>query len=127
MEPSSESLSFPRERRLLTPGQFRHVQTSGRSVDLGVLVFRVARRPVSESGPSPSARLGLAVSRRAGNAVARNRIKRLVREAFRKRSGVLDGLDLVVSAREGAASRSQAEVERLFDELAGRLGSGGRG
>ncbi len=44
-------------------------------------------------------RLGITVTRRVGNAVRRNRIKRLVREWFRQRSHRLRGRDLVVIAR----------------------------
>jgi ribonuclease P protein component len=47
-------------------------------------------------------RLGLSVSRRHGNAVARNRIKRLLREAFRLNQHQLPaGLDLVVIPQQG--------------------------
>ena len=124
-EPAPESHAFPRDRRLLTPGEFRRVQVEGRSVDVGVLVFRAARRPLPESGSPPlPARLGLAVSRRAGNAVQRNRVKRLVREVFRKRAAAFTGLDLVASARPGASDRSLAEVEALFEELSRRLSPG---
>ena len=118
-EISPASHSFGRDRRLLTPGDFRRVQTSGRSLDLGPLVFRVARRDRAQ----PS-RLGLAVSRRAGNAVARNRIKRLVREAFRLRPSGLPGLDVVVTARPAAAAFAYEDVARLFDELERRLSPG---
>jgi ribonuclease P protein component len=124
-EPTPESQAFQRDRRLLTPGEFRRVQVEGRGVDVGVLVFRAARRPLPEPGGPPlPARLGLAVSRRAGNAVQRNRVKRLVREVFRKRAPSLAGLDLVASARPGASDRTLAEVEALFDELARRLAPG---
>lgn len=64
------------------------------------------------------ARLGLTVSRRVGNAVARNRVKRRVREWFRREQGRLSpGRDYVVIARPGAASLETgalwAELERM--------------
>ena len=51
----------------------------------------------------PHTRLGLSVSRRVGNAVLRNRWKRIIREAFRTQRDELPvGLDLVVRPRRGA-------------------------
>jgi ribonuclease P protein component len=68
-------------------------------------------------------RLGLAVAARAvGNAVARNRIRRLVREAFRHRQQDLPALDLVVAARPRARTASnadlRADLERLLLQIA---------
>lgn len=91
-------------------------------MDLGALVVRVAERPQIESSGVALARLGLAVSRRAGNAVARNRIKRRTREWFRHHRGCLAGLDVVVSARPQAAGLDQRAAEALFLRLLERLG-----
>ena len=56
-------------------------------------------------------RLGTAVSiRNAGNAVKRNRIKRLIKESFRQNQGILAGYDLVVMVRPGAASVNNQEL-----------------
>ncbi|HSD28698.1 MAG TPA: ribonuclease P protein component [Vicinamibacteria bacterium] len=62
-------------------------------------------------------RLGLAVSRRIGGAVQRNRARRLLREGFRRleRAGS-PGFDLVVVARAPLAHRGQAEVDRELRE-----------
>ena len=63
----------------------------------------VAQRAPGRDGSRAS--LGLVVSRKVGNAVARNRVKRRVRDWFRRNRAVLgsDGVDLVVIARRGAA------------------------
>ena len=64
-------------------------------------------------------RLGMSVSRRVGNAVNRNRIKRCVREWYRMSgSKIPEGSDYVVIARGPAAELSGAEIEVALDELA---------
>lgn len=60
-------------------------------------------------------RLGLAVGRKAGGAVSRNRIKRLVREFFRlNRERMPDSSDLIVVAKENIEIKGYPEV---FEEL----------
>lgn len=73
------------------------------------------RQGPSPPGTSPaSARLGLSVGRKAGNAVARNHWKRLIREAFRRlRSQLPSAMDLVVRPQPGA----QPDHARVFDSL----------
>lgn len=75
----------------------------------------------SDTTSESPARLGLAVSRKIGGAVVRNRLKRRVREAFRRRRDVLAGWDVVVSARTGADRLSSSEVAARIDQLAERL------
>lgn len=60
--------------------------------------------------------MGLSVSKKVGNAVVRNIVRRRLREVFRTAPFNLpDGLDFVVSARPSAASASFSELQREFD------------
>ena len=61
------------------------------------------------------ARLGLAVSKRnVSAAVARNRVKRSIRESFRKNRAQLDGLDIVVVSQKRTVA---ADRNRLLNSL----------
>jgi ribonuclease P protein component len=67
-------------------------------------------------------RLGLAISRKvARTAVARNRVKRVIRESFRHRQTRLGALDIVVLGRAGVTTQSKktlhAALELLWIEL----------
>jgi ribonuclease P protein component len=104
---------------LLTAGDFARVQKAGRSHDFRVLVVRVARAPAESQ--IPFGRLGLAISKKVGNAVVRNRVKRVVREAFRLRKEAFAGYELVVIGRPEAGTLSRQAVDRIFEELLRRL------
>ena len=68
-------------------------------------------------------RLGLSVSRKVGNAVVRNSVRRRLREVFHSCIPEISGdLDLVVSARPAAADAGFEELREEFSESLGKVG-----
>jgi ribonuclease P protein component len=68
-------------------------------------------------------RLGLSISRKVGNAVTRNAVRRRLREVFYSCISELSGnLDLVVSARPSAAEATFEELREEFSKSLGRVG-----
>ena len=78
---------------------------------------------IAAAGPRPTGgvRLGITASRKVGNAVVRNRVKRATREWFRTRRDRIahepGGLDLVVIARRAAAGLAPTQIAHALDGL----------
>src|ERR671937_2524022 len=95
--------------RLSSPAAFRSVFATGRSFAAPLVVVYVAKRQTGEGPP----RAGFVVSRKVGGSVARNRAKRLLREALRLEGRSLpEGLDVVIVARPALAGASYLDVAR---------------
>ena len=100
--------SFPKQFRLRTQSEFDAVYHNDVFAADTVLVIQANKNGFSYS------RLGLSIGRKVGNAVQRNRWKRVIREAFRKRRNQLPvGLDIVVRPRKGAVCQSAAVAQSL--------------
>jgi len=103
-----------RSRRLLRPAEFAAIYAGRRSAAAGPLVLYAAPRQDS----SGDARLGLSVSQRIGNAVVRNRWKRVLREAFRAvRPALPGGTDYVIVVRSGDVPGGMAGGRMMEDTL----------
>ena len=89
----AKRFSFPKELRLRTGAEFDAAFAAKISAGDGVLVIHARPNGLGH------ARLGMAVSRKVGNAVRRNRWKRCLREAFRLAQHDLPALDLVCLPR----------------------------
>lgn len=106
---------FPKSVRLRKQAEFDRVYAGSAFAADDMLVVKAVENDLTVT------RLGLSVSRKVGNAVVRNRWKRLIREAFRRQLAELPvGLDLVARPKKGA-SPSYAAIERSICRLAARL------
>jgi ribonuclease P protein component len=106
--------TFPRARRIRSPLDFQRVRTQGRRIFTQSLIFWVLKCP---TGP----RLGLSVSRKIGGSVVRNRVKRLLRESFRRMQWELPALDFVISPKRGITTWTLDTLFREWIVLIGQL------
>lgn len=125
MQQQAATSGFPRTSRLLQAKDYRAVFSNAR-FKVSCRLFLVLAIP-DESG---AARLGLVVSRKnVPGAVQRNRLKRLIRENFRRRQTQLCGASLVVLARKDAHRQPNSALNRklnkLLDDLLGKMRSAG--
>ena len=99
---------FPRTHRLLTAAQFESIKSARAVKHAGPL--RIGAAPNN----LPHPRIGLAVSKRVGNAPTRNAVKRRLREAFRLAQHDLPpGYDFFISVRPHPTAKMQAYQQWL--------------
>ncbi len=107
-----------RSQRLRARSGFLLVQQQGRRIPGQTLVVYAMRR--RDGNPEHTSRLGITVSKKVGNAVVRNRVKRWVRESYRRLEPIQDA-DIVVIAKPSAAQSSYQATARELGNLLARL------
>lgn len=111
---------YARADRVRARAEYRRIYEAGGAMHTTHLVFYV--QP-AEAG---SRRLGVTVPKKTGNAVVRNRIKRLIREVFRQDRGLLpDGCVVVVNAKRSASELDFQAVRAAFQRIGSRLATAG--
>jgi len=107
---------FPESLRLKKRAEFLHVQEHGVKITGEVLVALAVKSSKSVT------RIGLTVSRRVGNAVERNRMRRRLREVFRKNRDQLPvGLDLVLIGRSNLRNLDLKSLTTAFLKMSEKL------
>jgi len=107
-----KSFSFPKNERLLNRKDFVNLNRSGKRhrTEHFTVLLKENRLTIT--------RLGITVSKRIGNAVRRNRIKRLIREFFRLNKGSSQkGCDVVIIANRGAHELFLKDVEKELGNI----------
>ncbi len=109
---------FPKRYRIVRGAEFRAIYDAGRKIVSESFVLFCRENDL------PHHRLGITVTRKIGGAVKRNRIKRLMREVFRRSCGEMRGhFDLVLNARSPCLS---AGYHELREELLAAVRKVGR-
>lgn len=109
--------SFGRDRRVLRRSDYLETYSRGRRhVGRWLVVF-------VRAGEGASARLGVTITKKTGSAVVRNRLRRRLKELFRRSDAFSAPVDVVVNVRPGAEKAEFAELARDFEKLARRAGA----
>ncbi len=112
-----KQFSFPKEKRLVNNRQFKAVLARGLRLSNGLLTLYMAQNDCGYP------RLGVSVSKSCGNAVVRNRLKRLLREAFRQsQDRIPAGFDyLLMISPPRFLAKARAGVKKSDTEKTVRL------
>lgn len=114
-------MRYTRQQHLRKASEFQLIRTSGIRRECGFfcvnLLVLPERRPLLR-------RAGFIASKRIGNAVLRNRAKRLLREAFRQvQASLPESCDIILIARKSINRASLGDIERRLAEAIQTLGT----
>lgn len=117
---------LPKAMRLRRRPEYVAVQSTGRKIHgngFVALVVRTTSATVlhNRAGEPGLGRIGFTVTKRIGNAVTRNRIKRRAREWLRTHGWVAAGLDVVFIAKEAAVAQTSVALADDLRRMVGRI------
>ena len=114
---TDSDFSFKKENRIKSKNDFQIVYKTGRSVVDSMSAMYVL------ANDEKNIKIGFAVGKKMGNAVVRNRVKRLMREVFRhRRSELKDSIHIIWVARKKLIAADIYTYDRIFMRLAKRAG-----
>ena len=109
------SESFPKRNRLLKRTEYVRVQRRGRKLTTKSMLMLVY------PGKKGRTRLGIVASKKLGNSVVRNRLKRLLREVFRRNRNLFpESSDLVIIPKKVSHQVDYHSLKEEFRKLSGR-------
>ena len=112
-----QDFTFPRSLRVRSRADYLKIQRSGQKMGGRYLII------LSMDNELPASRFGITVSRKTGNAVTRNRVKRRIRELQRfNRDSVVTGKDIVVIATQKASEATFERMKMEYTDLIKRAG-----
>ena len=101
-----------RRLRLRQTSDFERIRQQGRKYPHRTMILSVMPNELSHN------RYGIVTSKRLGNAVGRNRVRRLIREALRSfHAHLQSGFDVVIVARPSVVGQPLVVVRRIIEEL----------
>ena len=107
--------SFPKKKRLVSSRQFKSVLDRGQRLSNGLLTLYMSKNDCD------FVRLGVSVGKSCGGAVVRNRLKRLLREAFRQSQDKIPvGFDYLLMVSPGRLKKTGTGKARelpTFDQI----------
>ncbi|MCL6642220.1 MAG: ribonuclease P protein component [Candidatus Bipolaricaulota bacterium] len=112
------SFTFPRTRRIRRRCDFEHIYEHGQLYQDALFRIFYVRKSPTEPG-----RLGISVGKKLGKAHVRNRLKRILREAFRLHPELTAGLDVIIQPRPEVLALTNAQISRRFVEALAALSS----
>lgn len=116
VEPGAPRKLFGKDKRLRTQREFDRVYKQGRRLSNQAMTL-VLRLPAT-AVEGAKARLGLSISRKVGDSVTRNRLKRRLRELFRlHQADFLPGAEIIVIGRSETARLDHPGLSTAFFSL----------